>query len=64
MWNMPRKGFEELYEKIPGPKPSFEEIWRLTGGNPSVFHSYTKLIGMLIAFWISLLRVRAFQETL
>ena len=34
MWNMPRKGFEELYEKIPGPKPSFDEIWRLTGGNP------------------------------
>jgi predicted AAA+ superfamily ATPase len=26
MWNMPRKGFEELYEKIPGPKPSFDEV--------------------------------------
>jgi len=36
MWNMPKKGFEELYEKIPGPKPSFEEVWRLTGGNPEV----------------------------
>jgi dephospho-CoA kinase len=34
MWNMPKKGFEELYEKIPGPKPSFEDVWRLTGGNP------------------------------
>jgi len=34
MWNMPREGFEELYEKIPGPKPSFDEVWRLTGGNP------------------------------
>jgi energy-coupling factor transporter ATP-binding protein EcfA2 len=36
MWNMPKKSFEELYEKIPGPKPSFEEVWRLTGGNPEV----------------------------
>jgi hypothetical protein len=36
MWNMPKKGFEELYEKILGPKPSFDEIWRLTGGNPEV----------------------------
>jgi hypothetical protein len=35
MWNMPREGFEELYEKIPGPKPSFDDVWRLTGGNPA-----------------------------
>ena len=34
MWNMPRKGFEELYERVPGPKPPFEDAWRLTGGNP------------------------------
>jgi hypothetical protein len=34
MWNMSRKGFEELYEKIPSPKPEFEDIWKLTGGNP------------------------------
>jgi hypothetical protein len=34
MWNMPKRGFEELYERIPGPKPPFEEVWRLTGGNP------------------------------
>jgi energy-coupling factor transporter ATP-binding protein EcfA2 len=34
MWNMSRKGFEELYEKIPGPKPEFEDICKLTGGNP------------------------------
>jgi hypothetical protein len=34
LWNMSRKGFEELYEKIPEPKPSFEDVWRLTGGNP------------------------------
>jgi len=34
MWNMSREGFEILYMKIPGEKPSYEEIWRITGGNP------------------------------
>jgi len=34
MWNMPREGFQQLYEKLPGPKPPFEEAWRWTGGNP------------------------------
>jgi energy-coupling factor transporter ATP-binding protein EcfA2 len=34
MWNMSRKGFAELYEKIPGLKPEFEDIWKLSGGNP------------------------------
>ena len=34
MWNMSKKGFEELYEKLPRPKPDFEEAWRWTGGNP------------------------------
>jgi len=36
MWNMSKMGFEELYEKVPGPKPDFEEAWRLTGGNPQM----------------------------
>jgi hypothetical protein len=36
MWNMPREGFQRLYEKLPGPKPPFEDVWRWTGGNPSV----------------------------
>ncbi|MFP3252347.1 MAG: ATP-binding protein [Thermoproteus sp.] len=36
MWNMPREGFQQLYEKLPGPKPPFEEVWRLTGGNPGM----------------------------
>jgi energy-coupling factor transporter ATP-binding protein EcfA2 len=35
MWNMPREGFRQLYEALPGEKPPFEEVWRLTGGNPS-----------------------------
>jgi hypothetical protein len=34
MWNMPREGFRQLYERIPGPKPSFDDVWRWTGGNP------------------------------
>jgi hypothetical protein len=36
MWNMARNGFMQLYEKIPGPKPPFEEAWRWTGGNPNM----------------------------
>ncbi|KUO83143.1 MAG: AAA family ATPase, partial [Pyrobaculum sp. JCHS_4] len=36
MWNMPREGFQQLYEKLPGPKPPFEEAWRLAGGNPGM----------------------------
>jgi dephospho-CoA kinase len=39
MWNMSKEGFEELYEKIPNPKPPYEEIWRLTSGNPYVLRS-------------------------
>jgi len=34
IWNMPRDGFKQLYEKLPGPKPPFDDVWRLTGGNP------------------------------
>jgi hypothetical protein len=33
---MSRRGFEELYERLPGPRPPLEEAWRLTGGNPEV----------------------------
>jgi len=36
MWNMSKKGFEELYEKLPSPRMDFEDVWRLTGGNPEV----------------------------
>jgi len=37
MWNMPEKGFQQLYDKMPEPKPPFEEAWRWTGGNPRMF---------------------------
>jgi len=36
LWNMGRRGFEELYRKIPGSKPLFEDVLRLTGGNPRI----------------------------
>ena len=36
MWNMSKEGFQELYERLPGEKPPFEEAWRLTGGNPGL----------------------------
>ena len=36
MWNMNRRGFEGLYEGLPSPKLDFEEVWRLTGGNPGM----------------------------
>ena len=36
MWNMSEKGFKELYEKLPGQKPEFKEVWGLTGGNPEM----------------------------
>jgi len=34
IWNMSREGFEELVEKIPGAKPSTDDLWMITGGNP------------------------------
>ncbi len=34
MWNMPQEGFQQLYDKMPEPKPPFEDVWRWTGGNP------------------------------
>ena len=36
MWNMPREGFRQLFDQIPGEKPLFEEVWKITGGNPKL----------------------------
>ena len=36
MWNMPREGFRQLYDQLPGNKPDLEEVWKLTGGNPKM----------------------------
>ncbi len=43
MWNMSREGFQQLYEKMPGQKPMFEEMWQLTGGNPRVLAQLYRL---------------------
>ncbi len=34
MWNMPKEGFKQLYNALPGDKPLFEDAWKLSGGNP------------------------------
>jgi len=39
LWNMNRGDFEKLYNSIPEPKPGFDEVWRLTGGNPGALSS-------------------------
>jgi len=36
LWNMGKEGFRQLYEVLPEPKPPFEEVWRITGGNPEM----------------------------
>ncbi len=36
MWNMNREGFKQLYDALPGGKPPFDDVWRLSGGNPRV----------------------------
>ena len=62
LWNMGRDGFKELYDRIPAPKPPFEEVWRAAGGNP-------RLLGRLyeagwnldrVVDWI--VRVRGLRE--
>ncbi|WP_052885919.1 ATP-binding protein [Vulcanisaeta distributa] len=42
MWNMPKNGFKQLYDQIPGKKPDLEEVWRLTGGNPRMLEELYK----------------------
>ena len=37
LWNLTREGLRELYDQIPEEKPNFEEIWKMTGGNPWIF---------------------------
>ncbi len=35
VWNLPRKGLNALYDKLPSSsKPPFEVVWGWTGGNP------------------------------
>ncbi|WP_367173682.1 ATP-binding protein [Caldivirga sp.] len=43
MWNMPKEGFRQLYEQIPGDKLDLLETWRLTGGNPRMLENLYKV---------------------
>ncbi len=43
MWNMAREGFRQLYDQIPGEKPPFEEVWRITGGNPAMLEGLYRM---------------------
>ncbi|MEM4970854.1 MAG: ATP-binding protein [Sulfolobales archaeon] len=62
MWNMPREGFKKLYDQIPGDKPGFEEIWRITGGNPKMLANLYKAgwdVGEIIE---KIIRMRGVEE--
>jgi len=39
LWNMSRDGFRKLYEVLPEPKPPFDDVWRITGGNPDILET-------------------------
>ncbi len=44
LWNLPRKGFEELVEQLNPPKElDVDELWRLTGGNPRALIEIARL---------------------
>lgn len=42
VWNMPKEGFRQLYERVPEQKPPFEDVWRWTGGNPEMLERLYK----------------------
>jgi len=55
MWNMSREGFKLLYDVTPDPKPTFEDVWRFSGGNPRILemlHSFSWSIDMVISMLI------------
>jgi hypothetical protein len=58
MWNMSRRGFEELYEKLPEPKPRLEDAWRLTGGNPEMLARLYELKWDVDAVIVRLIRAK------
>jgi len=39
IWNMSLEGFQELYNTLPSPKPSFDNIWKWTQGNPKALET-------------------------
>ena len=67
MWNMPREGFKQLYEQLPGDKPPFEEVWRATGGNPRLLEELYEVgwdINGVVKRILERKRISAFIEAL
>jgi len=62
MWNMSREGFEELYRLLPDPKPPFEDVWRITGGNPDALEKLYKSGWSAEAVLSSVIREKALHE--
>ncbi|GAB6948065.1 hypothetical protein JCM16161A_21950 [Vulcanisaeta sp. JCM 16161] len=67
MWNMAREGLKQLYEQIPGSKPGFEEVWKITGGNPRMLGSLYEAnwdVNKVVNDIINRKRLRTFVSTL
>ena len=62
MWNMCREGFKELYNKIPEPKPNFEDVWRWTGGNPDTLSRLYQVKWDVDVMVYDIVRKRRFRE--
>jgi len=52
LWNLPRRGFEELAHQLDPPSEEVvEEAWRLTGGNPRMLIEIARGFGWSIDTW-------------
>ncbi|MEM0464168.1 MAG: ATP-binding protein [Pyrobaculum sp.] len=54
MWNMPKDGFKQLYDQLPEEKPSFEEAWGASRGNPSLLAELYKSGWNMGRSWLGL----------
>ncbi len=62
LWNMSKEGFEELYEEVPDRKMSFEDVWRITGGNPRYLDRLYRAKWNVNALISDLVRERELEE--
>jgi len=67
MWNMSRRGFAELYEELPSPKPPFEDAWRSAGGNPHMLEQLYRVewdASKVVRWVIESRKLKAFTASL